>query len=293
MFHHYQICSYWDDLDCVVYVLPFFARFNKIKLANQNYIFSENYILNLPKNIENYQSKLGRATRKTIRLYGNRLHKDFPDFQWRVFHANELPRALQQTFLLQLQAFKHESMVARNKKSDNDPAETRRILQLASESGLFGMAVINGEIRSGSLACRIGNNYVMLISAADPALEKYRLGLLTCYWSLCDCIARGAQQCHLLWGRYPYKSQLLAIPKDLRRLTVYRSHWVMASMFASVLHITLQAQKFRLQKWLLYEVQQRPDLCSRLLAQLVFTVREYKRKLGRPDASLRNGAEPH
>lgn len=270
-----------------------YAKFNKLDLPNQNYIFSENYILYLPENIDIYNSKLGKATRKTIRLYGNRLHKDFPDFKWLVYSAEELPRPLQQSFLLQLQAYKHASMVARNKKSDINAVETQRMLQLATESGLFSMAVMNGEIRSGSLACRVGNNYVMLLSAADPALEKYRLGLLTCYWSVCDCIARGAQQCHLLWGRYQYKSQLLAVPEDLLRLTLYRSRWIMASMLAGVMRIALEAQKSHLQKWLLYEVQQRTDLWSRLLARLVFVAREYRRRQGKSDVLLQPGIDRH
>ena len=286
------VLARYPSVMCINFnAVNFNLNINKLNLPAQHYVFSENYILNLPKTIENYQSSLGRATHKTIRLYGNRLKKDFPDFAWRVYSAEELPRALQQSFFQQIQAYKNQSMMARNKTPENDPAENRRILQLASESGLFSMAVINGEIRSGSLACRVGNNYVMLLSAADPALEKYRLGLLTCYWSLCDCITRGAQQCHLLWGRYQYKSQLLAVPVDLQRITLYRSRWIMAAMSASVIRMALQAEKFRIQKWLLYDVQQRRDVCSRTLAKLVFIAREFKRKLVKPGAILRSRAD--
>ncbi len=268
-----------------------YAKFAQLNLPSQRCVFSENYILDLPEHADCYLQQLGKATRKTIRLYGNRLQKDFPDFTWKACTADALSPALQQSLLLQLQTFKQQSMLARNKKPEIHPAETRRILQLVAESGLFGMATINGEIRSGSVACRVGNNYVMLLSAADPALEKYRLGLLTCYWSVRDCIAHGGKQCHLLWGRYQYKSQLLAVPEELLRLTLYRSRHAMLAMPRSVIQIAIEAQQYRLQKWLLYEVPRRSDHWSRLLARLMVAVREVRRKLARPAVIIPSGMD--
>jgi hypothetical protein len=65
----------------------------------------------------------------------------------------------------------------------------------------------------------------------------------------------------------------------------------MVAMSASVIGMALQAEKFRIQKWLLYDVQQRQDICSRTLAKLVFIAREFKRKLVKPGAMLRPRAD--
>lgn len=253
------------------------AQFDALNFPSQSYVFSENYILNLPADAESYLASLGKSSRKTIHGYGNRLRKDHPDFSWEVSSFAELPVLTQQMLVHSLQQFKRDSMAARNKEAVIDVEETRRIMQLASECGLFGMAKINGQLCGGSLSCRIGDNYVMLLSAADPLMERYRLGLLICFWSMCDCIARGASQCHLLWGRYQYKSQLLAVPHDLIRLTVYRSHWQMLFKPATVARMSMQKKWLSLRRWLLHDVQQRPDLFSRLLSFVVLRARDVKR----------------
>jgi len=244
------------------------------------YDFSENYILDLPDTAAAYLATLGKSTRKTIHSYGNRLRRDFPDLCWRAYEKDELAPAAQRALVLQLQAFKRASMAARHKEAAIDATDTRRLLQLASECGLFGIATVNGEVCAGSVACRIGAHYVMLLSAADPALENYRLGLLACYWSVCDCIARQARQCHLLWGRYQYKSQLQAVPHVLTRLTLYRSYRAMLAMPAEVFKIVVSGQLIRCHRWLLYDVHDNADCCSRLIAATVNTLRGWRRKQG-------------
>ena len=253
-------------------------QFETLALPSQRYTFSENYILDLPVDAERYLASLGKSSRKTIKSYGNRLRKDHPDFAWQAISCAELSALEQQTLVLRLQQFKRDSMTARNKQAVINDEESRRLLQLAGECGLFGIAMINGEICGGSVSCRIGENYVMLLSAADPLLEHYRLGLLVCYWAVCDCIARGAKQCHLLWGRYQYKSQLQAVPHDLIRLTVYRSRWQMLLMPAKVMLLASRKLEFGLRQWLMYEVQQRPDFLSRLMASAVRRLREIKHR---------------
>lgn len=252
-------------------------QFEALTFPAQSYVFSENYILDLPADAETYLASLGKSSRKTINGYGNRLRKDQADFSWEASCFAELPALTQQMLVHRLQQFKRDSMKARNKEAVIDAEESRRMVQLASECGLFGMAKINGELCGGSLSCRIGDNYVMLLSAADPLMEHYRLGLLICYWSVCDCIVRGASQCHLLWGRYQYKSQLLAKPHDLVRLTVYRSRWQMMFMPAIFLRMAVRKKWYRLRQWLLHEVQQRPDFSSRLITRVItFAVRRVR-----------------
>lgn len=258
--------------------------FTQSAFPSQQYIFSENYILDLPDSTEHYLARLGKATRKTIKGYGNRLTKDFPDFAWRSCEASTLGAAERQALVQQLQAYKRASMAARAKEAVSDEHETQRILTLAGECGLFGIATINGRVCAGALSCRIGAHYVMLLSAADPELERYRLGLLVCYWSVCDCISRHARQCHLLWGRYPYKSQLLAVPHALCHLVLYRSRWHMMTMPAAVLGVAARGLIFRGRLWLLEEISKRDTLGARLLRGVM----QLRRRIRLP--SQRDGA---
>jgi hypothetical protein len=189
----------------------------------QFFSFSENYVLNLPPSTEAYMAVLGKSTRQSLRGYRNRLLRDFPDFSWTAYACDELTVEQQRQLVLILQRFKCDGMAARGKSAAIDEAETKNFLAMAAECGLFGVAQVNGRICAGAFSCRIGDSYVMLLSASDPAMSAYRLGLLSCLWSVTDCIDRGGRQCHMLWGRYQYKHQLLAEPKSLYRLIVYPS----------------------------------------------------------------------
>lgn len=220
------------------------------RMACQHFAFSENYVLTLPASVESYQRSLGKSTRKTLRGYSNRLLRDHPGFEWQCSLSDTLPRHVQRALVQQLQEFKRASMTARGKQAQIDAHETTQLLQMAADCGMFGLGTVNGKLCAGSLALKIGDSYVMMLCAADPAFSAHRLGLLACYWSLCDCIMQGARQCHLLWGRYRYKEQLLAVPISLHRLRMYRSRWHMLFRPMGIACMTVQGLSQRCRAWL-------------------------------------------
>jgi hypothetical protein len=169
----------------------------------------------------------------------------------------------------QLHRFKRDSLAARGKLAEISRRETARLLILARHAGLIGIARIGDRVCGGSLACRIGGNYVMLLSAADPALASYRLGILCCFWSICDCIRAGGRECHLLWGRYQYKTQLLGEPRSLLRLTIYRSRLRMALSPLLVIGILMAATRYRLRDWLLPQFAGRSSALSRCFGRAI------------------------
>jgi len=225
-------------------------RSTPCSLPNQCYAYSENYVLTLPASNDAYIAALGKSTRSSVRGYRNRLQRDFPDFQWTAHQCDALSTEQQRDLVLTLQQFKRESMTARGKCPEIDPVETERILTMGAACGLFGVGRIQGRVCAGALSCRIGDTYVMLLSASDPKLSAYRLGLLTCLWSVGDCIAQGARDCHLLWGRYAYKHQLLAVPQALHRMVVYPSVPRMLLQPVTVLMMCMRRQYVRGEQWL-------------------------------------------
>jgi hypothetical protein len=245
-------------------------HFNAISLSSpltgwplQHYAFSENYVISLPKSVDQYSGSIGKSTRKTLRSYGNRLRRDFPDFSWDVRAVSEMRAHELRSVIRQLHRFKRDSMAARGKRAEISRRETARLLILARHAGLIGIARIGERVCGGSLACRIGDNYVMLLSAADPALASYRLGILCCFWSVCDCIRAGGRECHLLWGRYQYKTQLLGEPRSLLRLTIYRSSLRMALSPLLVISMLVASTRYRLRDWLLPHVAGQSSALSR------------------------------
>ena len=261
-----------------------FARFREIKTIHfnaislsgpltgwplQHYAFSENYVIRLPQTVDQYRASIGKSTRKTLRGYGNRLHRDFPDFSWDVRAVGEMRTHELRSVIRQLHRFKRDSMAARGKRAEISRRETARNLILARRAGLIGIARIGDRICGGSLSCRIGDNYVMLLSAADPALASYRLGILCCFWSVCDCIRAGGRECHLLWGRYQYKTQLLGEPRSLLRLTIYRSRLRMALSPLLVVGILMAGTRYRLRYWLLLQFAGRSSALSRCFGRAI------------------------
>ncbi len=152
------------------------------RLRTQQAAFSENFVITLPSSVDDYLAALGKSTRKTLRGYGNRLQRELPDLQWQVRPASALRADELRRLVRQLQVFKRDSMAARGKRADQSRRETARLLAMVAERGIVGTATHEGRLCAGSLACRFGDNYVMLLSAADPALESYRLGMLCCFW---------------------------------------------------------------------------------------------------------------
>jgi hypothetical protein len=205
-----------------------------------SYAFSEDYVIDLPANVDAYRALLGRSTRKTIKGYGNRIERELPGLQWECHAAGSMSLLEQRLLVRTLQRYKRDSMQARGKQAAIDNRDTARLLMLARECGMFGIARVDGRVVAGSLACRFGDQYVMLLSAADPALAHLRLGFLACYWSVCDCISRQARACHLLWGRYDYKVQLLGRLLELRRVQIHRSRLSMCNHLGWVTTIIWQ-----------------------------------------------------
>ncbi len=184
---------------------------------------SEDHVIELPATVDMYRAGLGKSTRKTLNGYGNRIERELPGLQWHCVAGDAISFASLRSLVRQLQRFKRESMQERGKRAAIDRRDTARLLLLARERGLIGMAMLNGRLVAGSVACRFGEHYVMLLSAADPSFAQLRLGFLACYWAICDCIRYQASACHLLWGRYEYKRQLLGQLRPLSRLGLFRS----------------------------------------------------------------------
>ncbi len=202
---------------------------------------TEDHVITLPPAVDAYRALLGKSTRKTLTGYGNRVARELPGLQWRCYPVGTLSALQQRRVVRCLQRYKCDSMQERGKRAAIDRRDTARLLVMARERGLFGIATVDGRLVAGSLACRFGDHYVMLLSAADPALAHYRLGFLACYWAICDCIAQGAHACHLLWGRYAYKRQLLGHLQVMHSMQVYRSRSAMLRMPLSVMQMLVQA----------------------------------------------------
>jgi CelD/BcsL family acetyltransferase involved in cellulose biosynthesis len=167
-------------------------------------------------------------------------------------------------------------MAEKNKPSLIDAEETCRIISLVKKCGLVGVATIDGRVCAGAISYRAGNNYFLSILAHDPAYDEYWLGILSCYLTVCECIARGGKEFHFLWGRYEYKFTLLAVQRDLDNLVVYRSHAQRLMNGDMVLKTALEAYRRQASLWL-HDAARRDTALARWALSALHYLRSLRR----------------
>lgn len=236
---------------------------------------SENFIIDLPVSSERYLLSLGRATRKSIKSSLNKFQQDFPNFELQLKEGLELSAMEQKTMLEALQRYKQSAMTERGRAVVFNEVENKQLLTLVLERGLFTQVIINGEMRAGSIACRVGKNIVMLISAADPILTSYRCGFLVCYWTISECAQRSFHQCHLLWGRYQYKTQLGAQSHNLMHAIFYRSYLAMALSPINVISMFSKDISIKSRNWLLSHSQHSSNKLIQKIMRSARSLRTY------------------
>jgi len=190
--------------------LPFpFQRYNHV----------EDIVLDLPKSPDCYFEMLGKGTKRNFKRHLRHLDERVPSWRYRVLEREQIDRATVDTVI----RMNHQRMAGKHKQSDIDCAEAERIWRLARECGLVGVIEIDGRICAGTIAFRSGANYFLNVLAHDPKYDEYWLGILCCYKTICEAIARRGAEFHFLWGEYDYKYMLLGVKRDLDNLIVWRS----------------------------------------------------------------------
>jgi CelD/BcsL family acetyltransferase involved in cellulose biosynthesis len=181
--------------------------------------FSEDIVVGLPPTPAEYLESLSQKTRKNTAGQLKKLKRDAPSFQFRIYEKDEI--SAQQ--IRDIVSLSKARIGGKNLKYATTEAEVERLIRIAQERGFAGIATIDGKICAGVVNSEVGGNYFGHVLAHDPELNKYSLGMLCCYLTMCEEILRGAQEHHFGWGRYEYKYKLGGVQRDMVSLDVYRS----------------------------------------------------------------------
>jgi len=243
----------------------------QLAYPRQRFNYSEDIVLDLSPTVEEYHSRLGKNTRRNIKRYSERLQRGFSSVQFSAAERESVSRH----DVREIIRLNHERMAGKYKVSAIDDQETDRIISLVQECGLVGVTRIDGRVVAGTIAYRVGSNFFLNVLAHDPAYDDYWLGILCCYRTICECIARGGCDFHFLWGKYEYKYTLLARQRDLDILHVYRSHAAMLANPDLVLQALAKGWLRRLSLWL-HDVAHGNGAASHWIARLLAQLREMK-----------------
>jgi hypothetical protein len=234
--------------------------------------FSEDIVLGLPPTPAGYLGSLSQKTRRSILGHLRKLKREVPSFQFRVYGKEEISE--QQ--IRDLVSLSKARIDAKKIKYATTEVEVQRLIRIAQERGFAGIATIDGRISAGIVSSQVGRNYFVHIIAHDPEQNKYGLGILCCYLTICEEILRGAKEHHFGWGRYEYKYRLGGVQRDMVSLDVYRSRvsYVLNSAVVAnnAVRTYLRQIKFRL---LDIERAERPN--PGLVSRFVKALRKLKR----------------
>lgn len=185
----------------------------------QRHHCAEDIVAALPGEPGKFLENLGKSTRENIRRSLNRIGRKLPSFRFEVYADREIG----DENAMEIYRFHQARMEETQRTLRLDDREFAKIVSLARMRGMMTVATIGGRVRGGLICWRAGERYIMRIIAHDPALNEFKLGLLCCYLTMQECIARGAKSFHFMPGRLPYKYRLLGVEQYFDRIVAYRS----------------------------------------------------------------------
>jgi hypothetical protein len=208
---------------------------------------SEDIVVPLPSTVDDYLARFGKATRKNIKQHVARAQRDLSGFAFQVVCGADIV----EEDLRAIVSLNHARMRDKGKVSYLDEAETQRLLRIARDRGAIATIRIDGRICAGAIYALYGSSYFSYVNAHDPQFDSYRLGTVSCYLTICDCIHRGGKEFHFLWGRYAYKYMLQGEHRDLSRVLVYRSRSALVRHAAIAARSAVNAASHRAKYWIL------------------------------------------
>jgi hypothetical protein len=209
----------------------------------QRYNSKDTYVVTLPGTPEEYTAGIGKSTRKDIRSHKNSILRDFPSYESN-FYVNE---GIDEMHIREIIKFSESRIAAKGLKISHD---AERIIHMARTCGFVNVATIDGRVCAGSVNYRVGSSYFAEIIGFDTRYEKYGLGILCAYQTLCESIVRGGKRFSLAGGTFDYKRRLLALPLEMDELQIYRSYSKMIVNLDRTIQVMLVGYIRRLKKML-------------------------------------------
>lgn len=195
------------------------SGFGPVGFVVQQYNFSEDFVVDLCGSVEQYSNRLGKQLRSDLKRFRKKLYSEFSDVRYECVCGQEASESAFNEII----GFSASRMAIKLATSSHTMERSRRLFELVKSFGLLFLIYIDGKVRAGVICTLYGNDMFMHVVAHDPRFDRFRLGKLACYGSICAAIERGAVRYHLLSGWYDYKVRFLGRQVEFDRLEVYRS----------------------------------------------------------------------
>lgn len=184
----------------------------------QQYACTANIVLPLPATAEEYVASLGKNMRRNLRRYMDKLKRDHPSLQVDVAENGEASDADMRAII----DLNRVRVAGKNLRYGLDD-EVEKVIALVRKCGMVLTMRIEGRVVAGSIGYFAGSHYFFKVISHDPRYNEYSAGILCCYLTICECIARGCKEYNFMWNEYDYKFALGAHSRSLHHVVVYRS----------------------------------------------------------------------
>lgn len=227
----------------------------------------ETYAIALPGTPAEYTESLGKSTRTNIRYSLNKITRDYPSFACQ-FYVNDQVNEEHIREIIRLSERRISG------KASHYSHDVQRIIHLTRLCGFVNVLTIDGKVCAGTVNYRVGSGVFGEVIGHDFSYEKYGLGKLSVYLTICESITRGCTKFYLGGGRFDFKGRILSAMENMDRLEIYRSPLAMVFNFDNAVKASVAAGIRRVKVWL-HEHQ------DRFIAKCVFSAFYFWRSLSK------------
>jgi hypothetical protein len=249
------------------------AKIRKLSYPYQYFTCTEDLVVTLPDSREAYLASLGKNTRRNIKRYMDKLMRDHPSFRY-DFYERDAADEQQMRIII---GFSRARIAGKDKAFAIDENEIAQIIRLVKARGLIGVATIDGRVCGGGIGYLVGSSFFFRIISHDPEYNDYSTGILCCYLTICESIARGCKQFNFMQDGYDYKYALGAVARKLEHVAIYRSRMQLLLNGGMALKLAAQGYMRKVRVRMLDAAGKKDKPASKLVSGLLWFPRKLKR----------------
>jgi hypothetical protein len=183
----------------------------------------EDYLINLPKSVEEYFSSFSFNQRSHTKRSISKIVGSFENYSLQIFEKNNIPERIINRIIEMNQLRMNEKNII----SGYDKQYTDCIIKFVRDCGFVSVLEINNAIVAGVILYLIKDKFFLETVSHDPEFNQYSVGHTCLYLTIQKCIERNGKEFHLLWGDSRYKKSFLAERIQLYSITVHRTKILM------------------------------------------------------------------
>ncbi len=197
------------------------GRLDHVPYPQYQWKHSQDIAISLPSSPEAYNGQLGIRTRKHLKYYINRLHKEFTNVVFSISTTDSIEHSAIGTII----EMNRQRMKSKYIRSGYTAEFEGNIRAFCHHYGLVSTLSIQGKVVAGTISYLVGDHQYLEVISHDPAFNRFNVGQICLYHTINHAIETGRAAFHMLWGENEYKYRFRGVKTELFFSSVYRSNF--------------------------------------------------------------------